>query len=72
MARMAPEALRTEMFGLYGLAGRVASWAGLLAVSALTWASGSFRLGMVAILVFLFAGLWLLWGVHQEGERDEW
>ena len=71
MARMAPEALRTEMFGLYGLAGRVASWAGLSAVWAVTWASGSFRLGMAAILVFLFAGLWLLWGVRQEEERED-
>ncbi len=69
MARMAPEALRTEMFGLYGLAGRVASWAGLSAVWAVTWATGSFRLGMASILVFLFAGLWLLWGVKHEREE---
>ncbi len=68
MARMAPEALRTEMFGLYGLAGRAASWAGFSAVWAVTWATGSFRLGMASILVFLLAGLWLLWGVkHEQG-----
>ena len=71
MARMAPEALRTEMFGLYGLAGRVASWAGLSAVWAVTWATGSFRLGMVTILVFLFAGLWLLCGVRQEEKESD-
>ena len=60
-----------EMFGLYGLAGRVASWAGLSAVWAVTWATGSFRLGMVTILVFLFAGLWLLCGVRQEEKESD-
>ena len=51
----APFFLFVEMFGPYGL----------LAVWAATWATGSFRRGMVTFLVFLFAGLWLLWGVRQ-------
>ncbi len=61
---MGAEVLRTEMFGLYGLAG----WDGLSAVSGMTWATGSLRFGMASILVFLLAGLWLLWGVkHEQG-----
>jgi MFS transporter, UMF1 family len=66
MARMAPPEIRTELFGLYGLAGRVASWAGALAVGGLAFATGSFRVGMAAILVFLIAGLAVLWGVRYE------
>ncbi|HUT49966.1 MAG TPA: MFS transporter [Alphaproteobacteria bacterium] len=66
MARMAPPEIRTELFGLYGLAGRVASWAGALAVGGLAFATGSFRIGMVAILFFLIAGLIMLWGVRYE------
>jgi len=66
MARMAPPEIRTELFGLYGLAGRVASWAGALAVGGLAFATGSFRTGMAAILVFLVAGLVVLWGVRYE------
>lgn len=66
MARMAPEKMRAEMFGLYGLAGRAASWAGALVVGWVTLAVGDFRIGMTSILVFLIAGLWLLWGVRYE------
>lgn len=69
MARMAPPEIRTELFGLYGLAGRVASWAGALAVGGLAFATGSFRVGMVAILFFLIAGLVVLWGVKYEQKR---
>lgn len=71
MARMAPPAIRTEMFGLYGLAGRTASWAGPLVVGWITLAVGDFRVGMATILVFLVAGLWLLWGVPYE-QKTRW
>ncbi|MCZ6860629.1 MAG: MFS transporter [Alphaproteobacteria bacterium] len=66
MAHMAPEELRTEMFGLYGLAGRITSFLGTLTVGWVTFATGSFRIGLATVLIFLFAGLWVLWGVRLE------
>ena len=68
MAHMAPDELRTEMFGLYGLAGRITSFLGTLTVGWVTFATGSFRIGLATVLIFLFAGLWVLWGVRQEGK----
>jgi len=69
MAHMAPDELRTEMFGLYGLAGRITSFLGTLTVGWVTFATGSFRIGLATVLIFLFAGLWVLWGVRTEDKR---
>jgi UMF1 family MFS transporter len=59
LARMAPEHLRTELFGLFAFSGRATSFLGPLLVSALTAATGSQRIGMSVILA-LFAAGWLL------------
>jgi UMF1 family MFS transporter len=48
-------------FGLYALSGRVTSFLAPMAVATLTVYSGSARVGMVALIVFLVAGLLLLW-----------
>ena len=60
MARLAPPEIRTEMFGLYALSGRVTAFMGPALVGWLTLSSGSQRIGMAPILVFLVAGLLLL------------
>lgn len=65
MARLAPENLRGEFFGLFALSGRVTSFAGPAVLGVATVMSGSQRVGMATILVFLAAGLWLLWGVRR-------
>ncbi|MDA8163543.1 MAG: MFS transporter [Desulfobacteraceae bacterium] len=56
LARVAPEALRNEMFGLFALSGKATAFLGPLLVGWLTLLTGSQRLGMSAILAFFLAG----------------
>jgi UMF1 family MFS transporter len=56
LARMAPSELINEMFGLFALSGKATAFLGPFLVSGLTWASGSQRVGMSAILVFFLLG----------------
>lgn len=65
MARLAPENLRTEMFGLYALSGRATSFMGPIAFGFATGLFDSQRAGMATILVFLVAGLLLLIPVQE-------
>lgn len=65
MARLAPEDLRTEMFGLYALSGRATSFLGPIAFGFATGFFDSQRAGMATILVFLIAGLLLLIPVKE-------
>ena len=65
MARMAPEDLRTEMFGLFALSGKATAFVGPWLVGVLTAAFASQRVGMSAIVVFLAAGLLLLLFVRE-------
>lgn len=65
MARLAPENVRGEFFGLFALSGRVTSFAGPAVLGFATLMSGSQRVGMATILVFLGAGAWLLAGVRR-------
>jgi len=60
MARLAPAEIRTEMFGLYALSGKVTAFIGPALVGAITLASGSQRWGMATILLLFAAGLILL------------
>ena len=60
MAHLAPAHLRTEMFGLYALSGRITAFAGPALVGWVTYAAGSQRVGMATIIVFLVAGILLL------------
>lgn len=55
LARMAPEAQRNQLFGLFTLSGKATAFLGPLLVGAVTLASGSQRVGMTVIL-----GLWLV------------
>jgi UMF1 family MFS transporter len=60
MARAAPEALRTEAFGLYALSGKATAFAVPLVVGGVTAWSGSQRWGMTPILVFMAIGFAIL------------
>jgi UMF1 family MFS transporter len=66
MARIAPEKERTEMFGLFALSGKVTAFLGPAAVGWVTLATGSQRLGLSSVLIFLIVGLWLMRGVREE------
>lgn len=65
MARLAPPAMRGEMFGLFALSGKVTAFLGPAVVGYITLATGSYRLGMASVLVFLLGGLILLRGVKE-------
>ncbi len=47
-------------FGLYALSGRATSFLAPLSVAVVTSATGSARLGMMTLAVFLLVGLFLL------------
>lgn len=65
MARLAPEALRAEMFGLHALSGKATAFVGPAALGWVTIAFDSQRAGMATILVFFVAGAILLLPVRD-------
>jgi len=65
MARLAPPALRAEMFGLYALSGKATAFVGPALLAWITAATGSQRLGMATIILFLAGGLALLLTVRE-------
>lgn len=63
LARVAPPELRTEMFGLFALSGKLTSFLGPLLVGWLTLASGSQRVGMASVIGLFaigFAGMFFV------------
>lgn len=60
MARSVTAEESGRYFGIYALAGRATSFAAPFAVATVTAVSGSPRLGMAAIVLFLSAGMWIL------------
>lgn len=71
MARLAPEEVRAEMFGLYALSGKATAWAGPALVGWVTVLADSQRVGMATIQVFFIAGLLLLLPVKAPAVRAE-
>ena len=69
LARLAPEELRTEMFGLYALTGKMSAFLGPAVLGAVTYLADSQRIGMSTILLFYLAGMALLWGVREPPPR---
>ncbi|MBW7852393.1 MAG: MFS transporter [Rhodospirillales bacterium] len=67
MAHLAPEALRTEMFGLFALSGKITAFLGPAVLGWVTLAADSQRAGMATIIAFLLAGLLLLLPVKVPG-----
>ena len=71
-ARMAPEAIRNEMFGLYELSGKVTAFLGPALVAIVTALAASQRAGMSVVLVFFTAGLAILLTVPSDApDREE-
>jgi len=68
LSRIAPPSLRNQMFGLYAFSGKVAFFCPLL-VAALTFLTGSLRVGMTAIILFFVIGLLLMWMVPASAEE---
>ena len=60
LARMAPEEVRNQMFGLFALSGKITAFIGPLLVGWLTLASGSQRVGLSSVILLFVVGLWLL------------
>nr|WP_147822290.1 MFS transporter [Salidesulfovibrio onnuriiensis] len=63
LAHAAPGELRTQMFGLFALSGKLTSFAGPLLVGWLTLAAGSQRAGMSAVIALFVAGFLLMLAV---------
>jgi UMF1 family MFS transporter len=60
MARMAPPEVRTEMFGLYALTGKITAYIGPFLLGTVTYWTGSQRWGIATILGFFVVGGLLL------------
>ncbi|KPF42873.1 MFS transporter [Rhizobium sp. AAP43] len=57
-------------FGIYALSGRATSFLATLSFSLMTAATGSARLGMATLLIFLMLGLLLLWSTPYPASPD--
>ncbi len=70
MARVAPQEIRTQMFGFFALSGKVTAFIGPAVVGWLIWATGDHRLGMSPTLVFVVIGTILMLTVPAEKNVD--
>ena len=60
-ARLAPEAQRAQVFGLFALSGRITAFLGPAILGTVTLLADSQRVGMATILPFFVLGLFVLW-----------
>ena len=60
MGRIAPAEVRTEMFGLYALSGKITAYMGPFVLGTVTFLTDSQRLGVATILLFWLVGALLL------------
>lgn len=68
---IATRAPSTEMFGLYGLSGKITAFIGPWLLGAMTLLSHSQRVGMATVLVFFVVGaILLLWVKVEQKETD--
>jgi UMF1 family MFS transporter len=65
LARLAPPDKMTQYFGLFAFSGKVTAFMAPLLVAVVTQATGSQRVGMASIAVFLIVGLVLMLGVRN-------
>lgn len=66
MARLAPDDMRTEMFGLFALSGKATAFIGPALLGWVTVTMDSQRWGMATIIIFAAAGLWVMRGVRED------
>jgi UMF1 family MFS transporter len=71
MARMAPPEVRTEMFGLYALTGKITAYIGPFLLGTVTYWTGSQRWGVATILAFFVIGGLLLWPLQEPQAGSE-
>jgi len=71
LARSVSLAEAGRYFGIYALSGRATSFMATLAFSLATYASGSARLGMATLMIFLVCGLALLLATPYPANRKE-
>lgn len=64
-ARLAPANMRNEFFGLYAFSGKITAFAAPLLVGSVTAWTGSQRLGIGTVLIFIFAGLAIMMTVRE-------
>jgi UMF1 family MFS transporter len=69
MARLAPPRMMAEFFGLYALSGKATAFLGPAVFGLVTDVTGSQRLGMATILVFLALGALALLPVGDPSRR---
>lgn len=65
LARLAPPDQMAQYFGLFAFSGKVTAFLAPFLVATLTLATGSQRIGMAAITVFLIAGMLLMLPVRE-------
>jgi len=64
LARLAPREKMTQFFGLFAFSGKVTAFLAPFLVASVTAATGSQRLGMASIALFLVTGMVLMLPVH--------
>jgi UMF1 family MFS transporter len=67
LGRLAPKEKMTQFFGLFAFSGKVTAFMAPLLVASVTAFTGSPRIGMAAILVFLVLGMMLMAPVRTAG-----
>jgi UMF1 family MFS transporter len=68
MAHLAPPEVRTEMFGLYAMTGKITAYLGPFLLGTVTYWTGSQRLGVATILMFFVIGMILLLPVREPAD----
>ena len=66
LARIAPQSMMAEFFGIFTLSGKATSFLAPLAIAVATSLTGSQRIGIATVLVFLLAGFFGLLTVKEE------
>lgn len=66
IGRLAPEGMSGEFYGLFALSGRATTFMAPFLIGVLTQVSGSNRIGLMVVLVFLVVGFVLFWSVREE------
>jgi UMF1 family MFS transporter len=68
LARLAPREHITEFFGIFAFSGKVSAFAAPITVGFITNTTGSLRLGMATILIYLVIGLGFMTFVRTDGK----
>lgn len=69
MARIAPDELKTQMFGLLAFSGKATAWAGTILFGLFTLLFGTQQAGMVVILILLVIGFLIMLSVKDEATQ---